>query len=482
MGFNVENDVPDIFKNLTLYDHQIQTCKFLLSKKSVVLIAPTGSGKTICYQIPVLVSSLQTIVISPLISIMQDQVEKNRKLGISSAMLSSYLTSEQSWKIIARWLAKSLKILFVSPEKLDRDRNLIKVLQKQHPGLIVIDEAHCIVTWGQSFRQAYRQLKEFLQLFETTPILAATATARPVVKNEIMRTIRRKDIKVIAVKIKLPSLSINVAICQNFEEKIEKIKALLLSETSLPCIVFCLTRKRCEILATILKKAGFECQPYHSGMTFEERENTTSKFISSDNGVLVATSAFEMGVDKKNVRQVIHFDIPSSIESYIQGIGRAGRDGVAASATLIYDEKTLDIIDRLAQSFKSLEGSLSNLSSLHKLMQYAKTSSCRINFLNDLMFPDELELKPCGICDNCIRKNPADISMRKIEIKEALRKWRNAKAMETTQKHFRILTDRQIDELSSWGTTCGSKTYLNFSWLNQKTGSFRKEIIDILRE
>lgn len=443
--------IPTAFKELALYDHQVKTCAALLAGKSVLLIAPTGSGKTICYQIPVLTSGIQVLVVSPLISLMQDQADKNQRLGISTAVLSGGITSEQGWKITANWLSENLKVLFVSPEKLMLDRNLLSILKKQRPQLIVIDEAHCIATWGESFRPAYKKLGAFLKHFPTTPVLATTATAKPAIKEKIIGVIDRKNLEVLNFPMKLANLALSLKKSDNSEEKLDHVRQLLSQNSATPAIIFCLTRKRCEMLSKALEESGIKSLVYHSGIAPEKRKQIAKEFIYSDAGVLIATSAFEMGVDKKDVRQVIHFDIPSSIESYIQGIGRAGRDGKPAKATLIYDERTLDIIDNLSKESMSLENSLFSPENLFILMKYARTTSCRVHYLRQIMTPLETDrVKLCGICDNCVLRMPTDLkdAIRSSETSIELKKWRKRKSLETRQPGFAVMTDREAEHLS----------------------------------
>jgi len=452
----IEAMAQSIMAGRSLFDHQRQACAALLSGRNVLLVAPMGSGKSLCYQLPAHLSKKPTLVVSPLIALMDDQAEKSRTLGLCSASLHSGINAAKQWWTISSWMAGKLRILYTSPERLN-DERLRKCLRERHPGLVVIDEAHCISTWGSRFRPAYRSLSEVLKDFGKTPILAMTASAKPAVQADIVQTLNLHDPLSVIVPFTFANLSLSAALTRSVDDRLEFIRNLAVCEDRLPMVVFCVTKKQCDWVSSYLSQNRLRVITYHAGMTMSDRSNASAVFQQATRSILVATSAYEMGVDKSNIRTVVHFGLPSSLESYAQGIGRAGRDGTDAKAVLLYSEQDLDVLDAMAGPELD-EGRLpcSKTSAAKEGYDFATTKTCRLSFLNAYFFPATHQRirSVCGNCDNChscqrlAGSNPTQDLMF-TAVAAALKNWRRTASRNLQQAAFRLLTDQEILRLST---------------------------------
>lgn|GEM_PF-7125629 len=470
----------------SLYAHQVRTGAALLSGRNVMLISPMGSGKSLCYQLITYISAKPTLVISPLIALMDDQVEKTRSLGFSAERLHSGVDAAKQWWSISSWTAGKLQILYTSPERLN-DERLRQSLLFKPPGLIVVDEAHCISTWGNRFRPAYRQLGTLLQNFTCIPVLAMTASANPNVQQDIVKSLRLSDCVTITVPFTFSNLALSAHQIPQPQNRLEFVAGLAATANNLPMLVFCVTKKQCEWLSLSLLKAGHDVLTYHSGMTQPDRAAVSANFRQSSRSVLVATSAFELGVDKTDIRTVIHFSLPSSLESYVQGVGRAGRDGAAARSILLYSEQDLDTLDALASHLSQTGASpADSAAAAAEIYAYATSKTCRVLFLNRHFFP-ETALKtssPCEFCDSCHTRRSSNASQDPMftPAASALKLWRRNAAAKRKQSAFTILTDREIRRL----LTVWPKTLENLAQIagirRTVCENFGQELIEVIHK
>lgn len=365
----------------------------VLSGQDTLAIMPTGGGKSICFQLPALILPGITIVISPLIALMKDQVDSLKTNGISACYINSSQSSEEQQFYIDNLKSNTFKLVYIAPESLSY---LDAVFNELTISLIAIDEAHCISSWGHDFRPAYTNLGYLKNRFPSTPILALTATADKATRTDITKQLNLKNSKTFIASFDRKNLSLEV---RPALDRVKQIIDFVENKPNESGIIYCLSRKTTEELAEKLKKNGITAKAYHAGLDNTVRAKTQDEFINDDCQVVCATIAFGMGIDKSNVRWVIHYNLPKNIEGYYQEIGRAGRDGLPAETILF--ESYADVIQ--LQKFAS-EGLNSDvqLAKLDRMKQYADALSCRRKIL--LSYFGELVTEDCGNCDIC--KNP----------------------------------------------------------------------------
>jgi len=310
--------------------HQKEIINNVLEKKDTLVLMPTGGGKSICYQIPALKFNGLTIVISPLISLMKDQVDTLQTKGINAMYINSSLTQTQIKDIKEQILKNEIKILYLAPERLVL-KSFKEFILNIKVSLIAIDEAHCISQWGHDFRKDYRNLKYLKEMFKDVPIIALTATATTEVKNDISKQLNLESPKIFTSSFNRKNLNI---IIRNKTNSFAQILALLEKNKNEAAIIYCNSRNDTQNLVENLNKYGFKALPYHAGISNKIREKNQEMFINNKIKIIVATIAFGMGIDKSNVRLVIHDTFSKSIESYYQEIGRAGRDGLESNCVL----------------------------------------------------------------------------------------------------------------------------------------------------
>lgn len=306
----------------------------IITGKNILAVLPTGGGKSICYQIPALLANSFSLVISPLISLMKDQTDNLNQISPVAAFINSSVDCSQRTEIFTGIFQGKIKILYVSPEKLE-DREFANLVKNLKPSYLFIDEAHCISQWGHNFRPAYRNISDFIKYTGIKNIAAFTATATPEVRTDILKFLDIPNAELFVKGFHRDNLTLSVINSSDQKSTV----ADLLKKNLLPAIIYASTRKSADDLSRFLKLRGFDNAPYHAGMTIELRKEIQERFISGDFNIIVATSAFGMGVDKSDIRAVIHSNMPSSIEAYYQEIGRAGRDGAPATAVLIFSKK-----------------------------------------------------------------------------------------------------------------------------------------------
>ncbi|MEM6298664.1 MAG: ATP-dependent DNA helicase RecQ, partial [Bacteroidota bacterium] len=302
---------------------QAEIIENVYAKNDTLVLMPTGGGKSICYQIPAITLPNMSLVVSPLIALMQDQVEGLKNNGVAAAYLNSSQSSEEQHQTETDCFAEKIKILYVSPEKLVSE-SFAPVLSSLKIDLIAIDEAHCISAWGHDFRPEYTKLQFLKQQFPEIPLIALTATADKTTRRDILKQLNLTTAKEFVASFDRPNLSLNV---KSGQKRVEQIIDFLEERPNTSGIIYCLSRKGTETLAKKLKDKGHKAGYYHAGMDAGERARVQRDFVSDHTPIICATVAFGMGIDKSNVRWVIHYNMPKNIEGYYQEIGRAGRDG-----------------------------------------------------------------------------------------------------------------------------------------------------------
>ncbi|MGZ5303507.1 MAG: DNA helicase RecQ [Bacteroidia bacterium] len=362
--------------------------------KDVLVLMPTGGGKSVCYQVPAVVLDGITIVVSPLIALMKDQVEALRVNGIEAAFINSSQTSKQQIEIERKCQSGELKLIYVSPEKLFSD-GFQWLMQRMKISLFAIDEAHCISFWGHDFRPEYTQLKKIKQKFPQVPIIALTATADRITRRDIISQLALPNPEVFIASFDRPNLSLAV---KPGLKRMKQIEAFLDEHPNEPGIIYCLSRKTTESIAEKLQNLGYSAKAYHAGLPNEVRAFTQDAFLKDDIQIVCATIAFGMGIDKSNVRWVLHHNLPKNIESYYQEIGRAGRDGAPAETVLFYTFSDVAMQQSMLAELPQTQRELQE-AKLERLQQYAEAVFCRRKVL--LSYFNEDYNQECGNCDNC---------------------------------------------------------------------------------
>lgn len=393
----------------------------VLDGKDCVVLMPTGGGKSLCFHLPALMLEGIVIVISPLISLMKDQVDALNKKGISAELINSTLSQAEIVNVMNQAKTGKIKILYIAPERLSVPvfENFLHNLKIS---LIAIDEAHCISEWGHDFRPDYRNLKFLRKKFPKVPIIALTATATSKVREDIVKQLDLDDPKIYISSFNRPNLSYEVL---PKKDSLGLILALLKSYKDKSAIIYCFSRNDTENLVNNLNRHGYKSAPYHAGLNTDTRKENQDKFIKDEIQIIVATIAFGMGIDKPDVRLVIHHSLPKSIEGYYQETGRAGRDGLPSRCILLFsyaDKFKQDYFIRGITDDAEKKNAQENLS---QIVKYGNLYTCRRKFLLQYFNEDYTKFN-CGNCDKCVKQPPLDTSDI-FMFKESTKLYTNAK-------------------------------------------------------
>ena len=396
----LQSKLREFFGYTSFKADQEEIIKHLVGGGNAFVLMPTGGGKSLCYQLPALVMEGTAVVISPLIALMKNQVDAIRGFvagneGIAH-FLNSSLNKAQLTEVQEDLLSGRTKILYVAPESLTKPEN-VALLRRVKISFYAVDEAHCISEWGHDFRPEYRRIRSIVEEIEIAPIIALTATATPKVQSDILKNLGMMDAKVFKSSFNRPNLYYEIR--EKIDPKKDLIK-LIKQNSGKSGIVYCLSRKKVEELAELLCINGIKALPYHAGLDAKTRATNQDMFLSEEVDVIVATIAFGMGIDKPDVRFVVHYDIPKSIEGYYQETGRAGRDGLEGKCIAFYSYKDIQKLEKFMQGKPIAEQEIGK-QLLGETVAYAESNQCRRKLLLNY-FGEDYPQDNCGCCDNCV--------------------------------------------------------------------------------
>jgi ATP-dependent DNA helicase RecQ len=391
----LKTDLKRIFGYDEFRGDQEKIIHNILAGKNTFVIMPTGAGKSLCYQLPAVISEGTTIVISPLIALMKNQVDQMVALGVNAKFLNSTLTKTEIKKVKQEVISGEIKLLYVAPESLIKDEN-IHFLNQANIAFLAIDEVHCISEWGHDFRPEYRRIRGIVSQIGQMPIMALTATATPKVQLDIMKNLDMEGANLFKSSFNRPNLQYEVKPKQQAKKILIKF---VKEQNGKSGIIYCLSRKKVQEIAELLKVNGINAAPYHAGMESHQRIANQDGFLNEEIDVIVATIAFGMGIDKPDVRFVVHYDAPKSIEGYYQETGRAGRDGIKSICLMLYSYNDVLKLEKFNKDKPVTERENSKLL-LEEIANYAESSVCRRTQLLHY-FGENYDQDNCGMCDNC---------------------------------------------------------------------------------
>jgi ATP-dependent DNA helicase RecQ len=402
--------LKEIFGYTQFRGNQETVIRNLLNGKNTFVIMPTGAGKSLCYQLPAMVRDGLAIVISPLIALMKNQVDSLNAYGINARFLNSTLSKGEITRLKKDATDGLIKLLYVAPESLNKEEN-IAFLQKVNVSFVAIDEAHCISEWGHDFRPEYRKIKTMIAQLGDMPVIALTATATPKVQIDIQKNLQMEEADVFISSFNRRNLYYEV---RPKKETKKQLIRFLKEHKGKSGVIYCLSRKKVEEIAQLLNVNGFKAAPYHAGLEPDVRIKNQDGFLNEDVDIIVATIAFGMGIDKPDVRFVIHYDVPKSLEGYYQETGRSGRDGLEGHCLMFYSHNDLSKLEKFNKD-KSVQERENARVLLQEMEFYAESPVCRRRQLLHY-FGEEFKEENCGMCDNCVHPRERFDGMESVKL------------------------------------------------------------------
>jgi len=431
---------------------QEQAIQSVLTGQNTICVMPTGGGKSICYQIPALVLSGTTIVISPLISLMKDQVDTLIQAGISATFINSSLSFSEANRRINGAKAGKYKLLYIAPERLE-SYDFIEDLRQMDIPLVAVDEAHCISQWGHDFRPSYRHIQQMVNNLPQKPaVLALTATATPRVREDICHSLEIDQANTIITGFERENLSFSVI---KGQDRLKYLLDYLKKNQQEAGIIYAATRKNVDQLYERLRKEQINVARYHAGMGDADRAREQERFLEDKASVMVATSAFGMGIDKSNIRYVVHFQMPKNMESYYQEAGRAGRDGLDSECILLYSPQDVQVQRFLIDQSSDRSRMTQELEKLQQMADYCHTENCLQEFI--LKYFGETETVICGRCGNCLdSRSKVDVTkeaqmVMSCVIRMGQRFGKNLTAQVLTGSKNKKVSEMGFDKLTTYG-------------------------------
>ncbi|MDP5170252.1 MAG: DNA helicase RecQ [Bacteroidia bacterium] len=401
-------DLTQPLKRYFGYDHfrgeQENVVRNVLAKKNTFVIMPTGAGKSLCYQLPAVIMDGTALVISPLIALMKNQVDQLQAFGIEAGFLNSSMNRNDYEAVRQKVLSQTLKLLYVAPESLVKEE-FVDFLKQAKVSFLAVDEAHCISEWGHDFRPEYRRIKEVIGKLGDIPIIALTATATPKVRQDILHNLHVESADVFLTSFNRDNLYYEIRPKISGQHTTTEIIKYIKQNANKSGIIYCLSRRKVEETAEVLNVNGIKAVPYHAGLDPNTRSRHQDMFLNEETNVVVATIAFGMGIDKPDVRFVIHYDVPKSIESYYQETGRAGRDGLEGNCILFYDFNDIVKLEKFMKD-KPVSERESGRALLYEMAAFAESGACRRKMMLHY-FGETFDASKCNhMCDNC--RNPKE--------------------------------------------------------------------------